>query len=157
VWALAGAFLAEARAGALRGTPGHLGTRGRGLERTVQPLRAAVWWGCAGLDALRRTPRHPHHAESGDSWARGVVAKGPPLSVRRRVGRPNALNTRGTRAWPLAHGWRKVPGHRGASGGSQRPQGADHRRAQRPVWTCPLISALQTSWGARIGLVGFPD
>jgi hypothetical protein len=70
-----------------------------GLPRAVQALGAAGLGRLPGFDARRpmhagQLPRRPHHAGSWDRRARGLVATGPPLSVRRRRGRPNAVNTR---------------------------------------------------------------
>ena len=40
------------------------------------------------------TPKRTHQAESLDSRAKVVVAKGTPLSVRMRLGKPYSLNKR---------------------------------------------------------------
>ena len=49
-----------------------------------------------------RIPRRTHQAESFESRARVVVAKGTPLSVRMRSGRPYFLNSRVKTDWASA-------------------------------------------------------
>jgi hypothetical protein len=44
-------------------------------------------------------PRRTHHADNWQSRARVVVANGTPLSVRRRGGRPHAVNPRVKTGW----------------------------------------------------------
>jgi len=51
-------------------------------------------WGLPGSMHSGRRPRRTHQAESCESRPRVLVAKGTPLSVRMRLGKPNSLNKR---------------------------------------------------------------
>ena len=60
----------------------------------MHALVAAVLLGFTGLDELRQDPEPTHQADNWDSRPRVLVAKGTPLSVRMRCGKPNSWNKR---------------------------------------------------------------
>ena len=101
-------------------------------------------------------PRRTPHADHGDRWARVLAASGTPLSVRRRHGRPNSLHTRA---------------NTGLAAATLVEDRAWQRRSKRlspsvlvsgePLWPSPVVkgpmkSALRTSFGAAMALVGWP-
>jgi hypothetical protein len=62
----------------------------------VRCLRAwrPFCWGVPGSMRSGKMPRRTHQAESCESRPRVLVAQGTPLSVRMRLGKPNALKRR---------------------------------------------------------------
>jgi hypothetical protein len=93
--ALAVARLAAASTRA-RLSPPRAGGRACGCrrQRALPACLAAVLRGCSGRAALGEEPQAAPQAASGASRPRVVVAKGPPVSVRRRVGQPHTVHTR---------------------------------------------------------------